>query len=62
MYNNAVLLQTLQQVRLKVIDTLKLMLSDYEVSPESSVRVQPASYEVATGERLQHLCFQQEVA
>ena len=34
MYNKAVLLQTLQQVRLKVIDTLKLMLSEYKVNIE----------------------------
>jgi len=60
MYNKAVLLQTLQQVRLKVIDTLKLMLSDYEVSPESSLRVQPASYEVATGEKVEFPLFRNE--
>jgi len=43
-----------------MIDTLKLMLSEYKVSPESSLRVQPASYEVATGEKVEYPLFRNE--
>ena len=43
-----------------MIDTLKLMLSEYKVSPESSLRVQPASYEVATGEKVEFPLFRNE--
>jgi len=43
-----------------MLDTLKLMLSEYKVSPESSLRVQPASYEVATGEKVEFPLFRNE--
>jgi hypothetical protein len=31
-----------------MIDTLKLMLNDYEITDDSEIRVQPASYELGT--------------
>lgn len=40
-----------------MLDTLKLMLNDYEISGESSLRVQPGAYEVATGEKLEFPLF-----
>jgi len=40
-----------------MLDTLKLMLSDYEVKSSSTLRVQPGSYEVATGEKLEFPLF-----
>jgi len=43
-----------------MLDTLKLMLNDYEISPESSLRVQPGSYEIGTGEKLEFPLFQNE--
>jgi hypothetical protein len=40
-----------------MIDTLKLMLSDYEVRADSELRVQPGSYQVSTGEKLEYPLF-----
>jgi len=40
-----------------MLDTLKLMLNDFEISGESSLRVQPGSFEVATGEKLEFPLF-----
>lgn len=41
-----------------MIDTLKLMLSDYEVSSDSELRVQPGTFTVATGEIYEHPLFE----
>ena len=32
-----------------MIDTLKLMLNEYQITDDSEIRVQPASYELGTG-------------
>ncbi|HMM53165.1 MAG TPA: hypothetical protein PKD87_16360 [Burkholderiaceae bacterium] len=40
-----------------MIDTLKLMLHDYEISSDSEVRVQPASYELGTGAKVEYPLF-----
>lgn len=40
-----------------MIDTLKLILNDYEVSSDSELRVQPGTFEVATGEAYEHPLF-----
>jgi len=40
-----------------MLDTLKLMLNDFEVTGESSMRVQPGAYEVGTGEKLEFPLF-----
>jgi len=57
MYNKAVLLQELQHRELNMIDTLKLMLNDFEISSDSEVRVQPASYELGTGTKVEYPLF-----
>ncbi|HPX92481.1 MAG TPA: hypothetical protein PKZ93_13345, partial [Spirochaetota bacterium] len=41
-----------------MIDTLKLMLNDYEISDSSEIRVQPASYELGTGSKVEYPLFQ----
>ena len=41
-----------------MIDTLKLMLNDYRISSDSEIRVQPASYELGTGEKVEYPLFQ----
>lgn len=41
-----------------MIDTLKLMLNEYEISDDSEIRVQPASYELGTGSKLEYPLFQ----
>ena len=41
-----------------MIDTLKLMLNDYEISEESEIRLQPASYELGTGAKVEYPLFQ----
>lgn len=40
-----------------MIDTLKLMLNDYEISSDSEVRIQPASYELGTGSKVEYPLF-----
>lgn len=40
-----------------MLDTLKLQLADFSVSPESSLRVQPASFELGTGECVEQPLF-----
>ena len=41
-----------------MLDTLKLMLNDYEITSQSSLKVQPGAYEVGTGEKLEYALFQ----
>lgn len=41
-----------------MIDTLKVMLNDYRISSDSEIRVQPASYELGTGEKVEYPLFQ----
>jgi len=41
-----------------MIDTLKLMLNEYEITSESELRVQPGSYQVGTGETLEYPLFE----
>jgi len=41
-----------------MIDTLKLMLNDYEITSDSELRVQPGSYQVGTGETLEYPLFE----
>lgn len=41
-----------------MIDTLKLMLNDYEIADNSEIRVQPASYELGTGSKVEYPLFQ----
>ena len=40
-----------------MLDTLKLMLNDYEITSQSSLKVQPGAYEVGTGEKLEYALF-----
>ena len=41
-----------------MIDTLKLMLNEYEITDDSEIRVQPASYELGTGSKVEYPLFQ----
>ena len=41
-----------------MIDTLKLMLNEYEITDDSEIRVQPASYQLGTGEKVEYPLFQ----
>ena len=41
-----------------MIDTLKLMLNEYEIADDSEIRVQPASYELGTGSKVEYPLFQ----
>ena len=41
-----------------MIDTLKVMLNDYRISSDSEIRVQPASYELATGTKVEYPLFE----
>ena len=41
-----------------MIDTLKLMLNDYEITDDSEIRVQPASYELGTGSKVEYPLFE----
>lgn len=41
-----------------MIDTLKLMLNEYEITDNSEIRVQPASYELGTGSKVEYPLFQ----
>jgi len=41
-----------------MIDTLKLMLNEYEITEDSEIRVQPASYQLGTGEKVEYPLFQ----
>ena len=41
-----------------MIDTLKLMLNDYEIADDSEIRVQPASYELGTGSKVEYPLFE----
>jgi len=41
-----------------MIDTLKVMLNEYEITDDSEIRVQPASYELGTGSKVEYPLFQ----
>ena len=41
-----------------MIDTLKVMLNEYEITDDSEVRIQPASYELGTGSKVEYPLFQ----
>ena len=41
-----------------MIDTLKVMLNDYRISSDSEIRVQPASYELGTGTKVEYPLFE----
>jgi hypothetical protein len=41
-----------------MIDTLKLMLNEYEITDDSEIRIQPASYELGTGSKVEYPLFQ----
>lgn len=43
-----------------MIDTLKVMLTDYQIKGDSEIRVQPASYELGTGVMSEYPLFQTE--
>ena len=41
-----------------MIDTLKLMLNEYEIKDDSEIRLQPASYELGTGAKVEYPLFE----
>jgi len=60
MYNKAVLLQTLVTTGSfggKMIDTMKLMLTDYEITEDAEITVQPSSFVLSTGAMVEHPLF-----